>query len=96
MKRYSTNPTTRSRQSEIFSSFLPEIKTDSRECLGLNYRSEMAADSDIMVWLENKQEQTLTLYQKLLREGPYQSVINTYQDVDRMPGVYLKHFSDLE
>ncbi|MGB5980777.1 MAG: TetR/AcrR family transcriptional regulator [Nonlabens sp.] len=64
----------------IFYSFLPEIATDSRGCMGMNCKAEMASDSNIKVWLENTQEQTLTLFQKLVKDGQNQGVINKNQD----------------
>ncbi len=64
----------------IFYSFLPEIKYDSRGCMGMNCKSEMASERNIKSWLENIQEQVLSLFQKLVREGQQSGHINKNQD----------------
>lgn len=65
---------------DIFESFLPEITSDSRGCMSMNCKSEMAADADIKKWLERTQEGTLNLFQKLIEKGQQQGVINKHQD----------------
>jgi TetR/AcrR family transcriptional repressor of nem operon len=63
----------------IFESFLPEISTDSRGCMSMNCKAEMAGDGDINKWLQHTQEQTLSLFQKLVQEGQELGVINNKQ-----------------
>lgn len=60
----------------IFESFLPEISEDSRGCMSMNCKAEMSHDVNIKNWLEHTQEATLSLFQKLVKDGQEQGFIN--------------------
>ncbi|AZQ43085.1 TetR/AcrR family transcriptional regulator [Nonlabens ponticola] len=60
----------------IFYMFLPEIQTDSRGCMSMSCKSELNADVSIKAFLENTQEQSLLMFEKLVRDGQESGVIN--------------------
>ncbi|MGB5822014.1 MAG: TetR/AcrR family transcriptional regulator [Saonia sp.] len=67
----------------IFEGFLPEILGDeqSKGCFSMNCKAEMGnQDENIKTWLLNTQEQALTTFQSLIRDGQEQGVINKKQD----------------
>ena len=64
----------------VFENFLPEIMNDSKGCMGMSCKSEMSGDLSIKNFLENNQEQTLTLFEKLVANGQSSRVINKNQD----------------
>ncbi len=64
----------------IFLSFIPEIQSDSRGCMGMNCKAEMSGNHNVKNWLESTQEQTLSLFKKLVKDGQELGVINKNQD----------------
>lgn len=60
----------------IFESFLPEISRDSRGCMSMNCKAEMSQEINIKTWLEQTQEQSISMFQKLIKEGQETGVIN--------------------
>ncbi len=69
----------------IFEGFLPEIISDqkSKGCFSMNCKAEMGnQDQDIRQWLLNSQNQTLELFQNLIKDGQEQGIINKNQDYE--------------
>ncbi|WP_299530277.1 TetR/AcrR family transcriptional regulator [Ulvibacterium sp.] len=67
----------------VFEGFLPEIVGDDKGkgCFVMNCKAEMGnQDRDIKEWLLDTQEQTLSTFQNLIREGQEQGIINKKQD----------------
>lgn len=67
----------------IFEGFLPEILGDGEDkgCFVMNCKAEMGnQDQNIKNWLLDTQEQTLSTFQSLIRDGQEQGVINKKQD----------------
>jgi len=67
----------------IFESFLPQIlsKEGDRGCYAMNCKSEMGSqEGDIRKWLLANQENTLDIFDELIKEGQKQGVINTKED----------------
>jgi len=67
----------------IFEDFLPEILEDDKGkgCFVMNCKAEMGnQDEDVRKWLLDTQEQTLSTFQGLIRDGQEQGVINKSQD----------------
>ncbi|NHF60388.1 TetR/AcrR family transcriptional regulator [Flavobacteriaceae bacterium TP-CH-4] len=67
----------------IFESFLPEIISDekSKGCYSMNCKAEMGnQDKNIRQWLLNTQEQSLQLFQNLIKSGQEQGIINKRLD----------------
>ena len=63
----------------IFESFLPEMTNDnkSKGCFAMNCKSEMAnRDENIQKWLLDQQENTLSLFEALIKDGQKQGLIN--------------------
>lgn len=63
----------------IFENFLPEIVNESKGCMGMSCKSEMSGELSIKHFLENNQEQTMTMFEKLVASGQQSGVINTDQ-----------------
>ena len=53
---------------------------DSRGCMGMSCKSEMSSDLSIKYFLENNQEQTLILFEKLVANGQQSGAINKNQE----------------
>lgn len=67
----------------IFEGFLPEIMGDSKAkgCFSMNCKAEMGnQDENIKKWLLDTQEQTLSTFQGLIKDGQEQGIINRNQD----------------
>ncbi|WP_422082516.1 TetR/AcrR family transcriptional regulator [Ulvibacterium sp.] len=67
----------------IFEGFLPEITGDKKDkgCFVLNCKAEMGnQDHNVREWLLDTQEQTLSTFQNLIREGQELGIINKRQD----------------
>ncbi|MGB5387731.1 MAG: TetR/AcrR family transcriptional regulator [Eudoraea sp.] len=67
----------------IFESFLPQIlsKEGDKGCYAMNCKSEMAnQEGDIRKWLLANQENTLDIFNELIKEGQQQKVINAKED----------------
>ena len=67
----------------VFESFLPQIISEEvdRGCYAMNCKSELAnQEEDIRKWLIANQENTLDIFNGLIKEGQEQGVINSKED----------------
>ncbi len=60
----------------LFLSFLPEIKNDSRGCMNINCRTEMHHEPSLNSWLKETQEDNLKFFEKLVNMGQQDGSIN--------------------
>jgi TetR/AcrR family transcriptional repressor of nem operon len=63
----------------VFENFLPEIVNENKGCMGMSCKSEMSADVGIKSFLENNQEQTLLMFERLVTSGQETGNINKNQ-----------------
>ncbi len=67
----------------LFEGFLPEIIRDEKGkgCFSMNCKAEMGnQDKNIKKWLLDSQDNTLSIFQDLIRDGQEQGIVNKNQD----------------